>query len=272
MELADVISLSISIGMGILSIGLGIFSIWLSHRFAEQSSQVLSNLKETAIEIRTLTAGVLTNQDHFSSKMLDSIINKNSYGVDTDLIQTESQKLFESRLQEIELKINVQIEDTVNKFIKTSANDTSELRTVIESIKGDINSLVNTAKIATNPTEIPHRLKKIMKDWIDFPALIILIELIIENYVKTEDGVRQYAPKYNLPNGWEGGVDGLIESGVLRGTREAFSVEAEYMVPLNMWLSMNKTQIENIKNLYEYDGSSTSPLEEARKISATIAF
>ena len=45
MSTIDAVTLGISIGLSILSVGIGVFAIWLSYKFADNSSKALEYSK-----------------------------------------------------------------------------------------------------------------------------------------------------------------------------------------------------------------------------------
>jgi len=75
MNTSEMGNLILTIILGLLSIGLGIFAIWLSLRFNEKSTEALNAIKDLTNEIRTLSDVNLSQQQNFSSKMLDSILS-----------------------------------------------------------------------------------------------------------------------------------------------------------------------------------------------------
>lgn len=100
MEAFDSINLAITIGLGVLSLGLSVFAIWLSLRFSDRSDKALDSVKELTNDIRSMMEVSLTHQKDFSSKMLDSILEQNQYGLPKNSDENDKSASIESLVQE----------------------------------------------------------------------------------------------------------------------------------------------------------------------------
>lgn len=250
MSIAEAISLGITIGLGIVSIALGVFAIWLSHRFARESSTSLSVLRDVAGEIRALTETGLSHQSKFSTKMLDSILERSPYGESLKPGSEESAKLIEEAirrpLKEVETRITRDLEKKMQKALGDVVASPEVISDLIKEIRGDINSIVDTASDISSSVMLPPKLREKIKEWKTHPAYIFLIALIIRENATSEDDIKEDAPIYNLPEGWDFAIESLLEEGILNGSQNKFNVADKYIVPLKLWLARNSELIESL--------------------------
>jgi len=250
MTIAEAISLGITIGLGIVSIALGVFAIWLSHRFARESTTSLSVLRDVAGEIRALTETGLSHQSKFSTKMLDSILERSPYGESLKPGPEDSAKFIKEAihrpLKELETRITHDLEKKMQKILGAAVARPEVISELIKEIRGDINSLIERASDVSSSVILPQKLREKIKEWKTHPAYIFLIALIIRENATSEDDIKEAVPKYNLTKGWDFAIESLLKEGILNGSQNEFNVADEYINPLKLWLARNSELIESL--------------------------
>ena len=254
MTVADGISLGITIGLGIVSIILGIFAIWLSHRFAQESTTALSKLKDVSTEIKVLSESGQSHQDKFSSKMLDTIIERSSFGSNMTQPLSDSSELFKEMirgpLEEIEARITNSLESRLKGLIESSTSDKSSLLKIADEIKHDLRSMVNEASNLIEDTKMPIGLKQVAKKWKDLVGFPVLIALIVNEDASSLKDIEKASSKYNLPKDYMEGLNILIKDNILEGNLDSFSIVPEYKKPLKFWVVKNEQSINALVEVY----------------------
>ncbi len=250
MSVADGIALGITIGLGVVSIILSIFAIWLSHRFSQQSGTSLSMVQDLVSEIRILTKFGLSQQECFTSKMLDSILSQGPYQPGLPVTQNNSSdqlsSLIKKRLEETEKRISQSVEKQVRALAKARTGDTGQFEKAIEAIRADIASLRETASSVTAEVSLPSELLEKISKWKRAPGLPVLLSLIINETARSSKNVEDNAKTYNLPNGWEAGIDQLLKAGILEGDAKSFKIAPKYEVSLASLIARNTPVIQRL--------------------------
>ena len=113
MTTTDIVNLALNIGLGITSLILSIFAIWLSLRFNDSSNAALDSVKELTREIKTNVQIGLSQQNQFSTKMLDSIIEQNRFGrpeLTAPQSKSELENVIRKSLENAEQNITLAVE------------------------------------------------------------------------------------------------------------------------------------------------------------------
>lgn len=82
------------------------------------------------------------------------------------------------------------------------------------------------------------------------PAHYLILDAVQRRSVRNIEKLRQEADRYNLPQGWEKGVDNLLSVGLLVGGPEALSVNPRYAKPLYSWLRKNEPTLRALASHY----------------------
>lgn len=242
MNNSEAISLGITIGLGILSVGVSIFAVWLSSRYESKSSAALDAIKGLASETRILIDASLSQQKDFSGKMLDSILSKNQYGSPQETADdTNVEASIRAALVESEKRIANKVEAQV-RALADRTGDQGNLTTAIASIREDIASLAeNAAKKASETLSLPLILRDELVAHRVFPARIVLLSAIARENLHSVKAIDDVADKYGLPAGRSTPIQAWLNSGILEGSPDNFSIKEELRGPLMHWVERNRT-------------------------------
>ena len=237
MNAFEIISLALNIGLGLVSLILGIFVVWLSLRFNDASNAALDAVKDLAREIKTLVQISLSQQTDFSTKMLDSIIEQNRFGrPETIPAQTTPSSLetfIRSSLENAERSITASVERKVRELVKEGSSDPQSVEAGIETIRSDIRKFSEGVQEGTSVREALRRFQAL-------PAHYVLLAAITRSQAKSIGDIEKAVQKYHVPNdGWEGGLDNLIESGLVRENLSEFEVPPEKLPVITAWVDQN---------------------------------
>jgi hypothetical protein len=249
MELVDAINFGITIGLGVLSLGVSILSVILAIHYANESNDAFEKINSLTNEIKLLSSETFTNQQKYSDKMLDTIIQQSKYGIKNE---DDSSKTSDTTLKIIADGIK---EDLENKIDSKIAEATKGLKLSAE-IKNDItknirNTRVNYDKIRKR-IELPENIKRALISLQEYPAHYILIRGIVLSNSTSLDELRKHVESFQIPDGWDSGpIDKLIELGILIGSSEKFSIAQEIATPLQFWVERNENAFKKILRIYD---------------------
>jgi hypothetical protein len=262
---AETASLVITATLGVLAIGLSIFTMVLSWKFNDRSFQALDAVKSLVTEIRSLMDSTVKQQKDFSSRMLDSILEKGPYGHEHDLPAEEKGKtaveqVIKSQLEVAEKRIVDSVEEKMRSIIPTDKTDSEAVKTALDSIREDISSLANrAATTASSSTILPEDLKQKLMKWQEFPAHYLLLAAIIKENARTEKELLPHVKKYAIPQPMNEGFHNLLESGILEGSQTAFEVKPELKTQLAGWLDRNWSILTKIMEITTTGGKERRP-------------
>lgn len=275
METFDNINLAITIALGILSLGLSAFAIWLSMKFSDRSDQALESVKALTNDIRSMMEVSLTHQRDFSSKMLDSILEQNQYGLPRDKGQMEQsavvENIIQARLKESESRIANILEEKIIQLTPPANRDSEEVKQALLDIRSELGKYSNTVAKVSTDLALPSRVRNGLISLKEFPAHYVIVAAIVRSSVESLEGLSAVASEYNLPEGFEGGLDNLIREGVVSGSIGNFHIEEEHQAPLSAWVARNWRTIKKLIDHFptkEEDG--VEPFE--RELAEEIVF
>ncbi len=266
MELKDAINLGITIGLGILSLGLGIMSIWLSIYFARESGRAFEKINQLTNDIKMLTNNTLTNQQKYSDKMLDTIIEQSKYGT------TQAQP--DSRTPDLTLKlIAEEIKDDLGRKINSKLDEVSKSMQLSQEVRTNISKSIKGTEVSYDEIQkkidFPDEIRTALESLKTHPAHYILLRGIILSGATSEKELDNRVSEYQIPSGWDNGViDKLISLGILAGTSEKFSIPKNLVVPFNVWLEKNALSFGKILQIYK-NKTKTTVTEEEVEIART---
>jgi hypothetical protein len=254
METPEYISLGITIGLGLLSIGLAIFSIWISCRFSSSSSIALDGIKELARETRILIEASLSQQKDFSSRMLDSILEQNRYGPEKIVKYSPPGKpiedIIKERLRESEAIIASKVEGNVRQLVSKSAISPEQLNIALDAIRSEIGQLTGVASEISSVIQLPEPLRSALETFRKLPAHFVVLAAIIRSGAKTIDDIKKVESKFKIPEGYERGIENLLEKGLLESTKDGFKIPDAYNKPLEVWINRNWGLLSQLMNVY----------------------
>ena len=253
MDNIDIISLAISIGLGLLSIGVAAFAIWLSLRFNDRSTDALDSVKVLSNEIRAMTEVSLTHQKDFSSKMLDSLLEQSQYGR-PEPASDESPHLLEEmirkRLEEAEATIAGTIEESIRRLVRAEDVDAQQTQDAIEAIKQEISRLSTTAQEVSTEALLPIAIRDRLERYKDYPAHYVVIVGILRSGATSLSDLERVRNQYHLPDGFDGGVRNLIRDHLLEGDVESFSLFEDSRAALTKWVDRNSPHLARLIDYY----------------------
>jgi hypothetical protein len=242
MSATEAVSLAITIALGILSIGLGLFAIWFSYRLNESSASSLQAIRDLSSEIRALVQANLNQQEGFSAKMLDSILESGKYGKGQPPPPSESaliENTIRASLDEAEQRIADAVEVSLRRNLGKGKRDPTSLNRAIEEIRADIRRLSEVAPTLSASLSLPPTAEAALRRFQQFPAHYVVLAAIVRSGAKSEDELRAVAEEYNIPEGWEEGVQNLAEQGLLTRKNGTFEVPEAMKSPLAVWVDRN---------------------------------
>jgi hypothetical protein len=265
MTTPDIINLSISIGLGIISLVLGVFAIWLSFKFNQASTKALDTIRDLAGEVRVLVQANLHQQTDFSTKMLDSIIEQNRFGQIAEVDELPRPEVLEDvirqRLEVAEAKITLAVENTVQRLVKHQSQNPESLKLALESIRSDIQQLTKTASTISAEIQLSPSTQAALKKYRKYPAHYVVLAGILRTGATSIDHLLATAVEYSFPAGWQGGVQHFIEDGLLVGERENFKVSESDQPALAAWIDRNWPAISKLTAIYaESDRVQSNPV------------
>jgi hypothetical protein len=272
MSNVDLTSFLATIITGVASVVLGIFAIWLSKHFDQKSSAALMSIQELATEIRSLVEVSVSQQEGFSSKMLDSILARDMYGVATEENIFEKKNTYENslrkELKENEKKILLQVEEKIRDYVKNPSNLQGTLDLLRTEIRGLTEQAVTTISASTKlPSEVIRALEKCK----EYPAHYILLMAIIKEGLTSVEQMESLVDKYHFLKNWERGVLNLLKSNIIQGDTDHFIVPNEYKGALESWIDINWEVLMRLMEIYK-DKTVMGVTEEERAIANHIEF
>lgn len=268
MEITDVITFTIGVSLGLISIVLGVFAIWFSHKLSESSSAALESVKDLARETKILVDASLSQQKDFSTKMLDSILQQNKFGStgverpaenlmdSTSAFTTEVAKILEI----FEQNISDSIERTVKSYGVSNPDGQVELKEALAAIKSDIGKLSQAAPVISSVVAESEVLRQSLQSFREHPAHYLVLSGVINGGMTDYEDKQQVAKEYSFPNGWEDGIENLINKGVLESTGDGgFQVPDAYKGYLEEWVQRNNLQLTRLRTLYKRKKSRGAP-------------
>lgn len=275
MNYVDIISLAISIGLGLLSIGLAAFAIWLSLRFNDRSTDALASVKELSNDIRAMMEVSLTHQKDFSSKMLDSILEQSKYG-QLKPAPGESPHVLEmvihERLEQAEASIKGTVEDSIRRLVQEQAVDPQQTQEAIDAIKQDISRLSATAREASTEAVLPIAIRDRLERFKDYPAHYVVIAAILQTGATSLADLEAVRDKFHLPESLDEGVEHLINDHILEGELEGFSIAEDNKGALKSWLDLNSRHIARLIDHYSARSEDIGVGEPERMIARELTF
>lgn len=262
MTTVDLITFTFSIITGAVSITLGVLAIWLSLTQNKQAQSSLDKVKELTSEIRSLVDVGIKQQDKFSSKMLDSILNEDNYGlsVDENYFGEYIEKTVRNKMEQSEKEMLDLVE---NKIQNISKDDDSDVKESVEELRSTLKILTNkTIEEVSQSVKLPNELKSKLKSFLDYPAHYILILIIIKENISTIEEIDQINNKYGIPDRYEGGIKNLLEKDILSGDIDSFKINSEYEPFIRHWIYNNKNILNRIIKLYKNKDKVASSTEE----------
>ena len=268
LDMVNIISLSATIGLGVLSIGIGGFAIWLSKRFEERASGALEAIRDLARETRLLVDVAVGQQRDFSTKMLDSILSRDPYGPSNQSMnndQSSIEGLVKKQLAETEQRIGGTIEQAIRKL--PGQTDPIKLEQAIASVREGISRLTDMAAArAASPSPIPKEFIPIFKKWQEFPAHFVLLYAIAKENCRSIEDVNGITDRYSFPSPFESGLVNLFEEKVLIGTLDRFEISPTLRELLPPWLQANREIIDELQNIYRKSKKKTEMIDDVQKV------
>lgn len=255
METFDIVNLAITIGLGILSLGLGIFSIWLSLKFNDKSNEALNSVKDLSNELKSLMDVSLTHQKDFSSKMLDSILDKNQYGVSSDEVQQDQsltvvENILNTKLAETEMHLSEMVEKKIKSLSSQNLPNDVAIEKAIRDIKNEIQTISKTVVDVSSSFKLPKALRGKMLKWKEYPAHYVVLACIIKENVTSLEELENYKSDYHLPGNYETGLQNLIDSEIIDGSLNKFTILDEDKAHLSVWVERNWLLLKKFINHY----------------------
>ncbi|ORE85952.1 hypothetical protein ATO7_11683 [Oceanococcus atlanticus] len=271
----EIVNFSVSIALGLLSIGLAGFAVWLSLRFDDRSSKALESIRQISSKIQTSSEVSLEHQKEFSSKMLDSLLDKNQYGSveggDSPVQSAEKlEKLINARLEVAETTIGDSIAAQVRSLQSENGANSKEIAEAISSIREQVSRLGDAAREASSEAILPIAIGSRLKEFLDFPAHFLLLQAIVETGASSTEELDKLQEKYHLPTGFEDGVENLLKEGLLVGSLEHFRLPSGAQQSLIEWVQRNEPKLRMLQSRYKDKTSivvDEGELEIARNLS-----
>lgn len=251
MTTGQIISLSVTIGLGVIAIILAAFAIWLSVKFNQQASLVLTKIKESEAEIRSLVDIGLSHQKDFSDKMLDHLINREPYrdyhdwkspgkaALTTEELKDQFKKIETDIIRNIEQKLQLLMKDKV-----IDKDGMADIRRIIES---EIRTTSKeTPSLMTKKSILPNWLREKLMEWRTAPEYYPLIIAIVEENVKTLQELEKCRSRYNFPKDYEFGIRDLLDAKIISGSNKKFHIEADNRKLLAAWIDYNSITLHEI--------------------------
>ena len=223
-------------------------------RFAEQSAQALGDMKSLVTEIRSLTSSSLDQQKTFSSKMLESILERGPYGA----VETprpggdEVQELVREELRSVESRIASEVEDRVRELVGPAAS-MSELESALGDIRQEIAQLTVSAAETVSSSFLPPLLSGTLREWRDYPAFYLLLHPIVDGAAGTLEDLEAPYEDWGIAAGRKSGLGDLRKRGILLESENELTVHEAYLQPLRIWFAANAEAIQGLKDRYLKD-------------------
>lgn len=261
MTTTDIVNLALNIGLGVVSLILSIFAIWLSLRFNDSSNSALDAIKELAREIKTVVEIGLSQQNQFSTKMLDSIIEQSRFGrpeLTTAQSKSELENVILKSLENAEQNITLSVEKKVRELIATGISDPHTIEAGINEIRTNIQEFSGLIKDQSTVVEA-------LRSYREFPAYYVLLSAIIKSGAHSKKELKRVESEYSIPRGWESAIPRLIENGLLQGTANGFRISKENQKILTDWVNANWEVITRLMECYTNDGETAASPIRAQK-------
>lgn len=251
-DLLNVIGVTATVSLGILSIGLGAFAIWLSKRFDERSSAALEAIRDLARETRALVDVAVGQQREFSTKMLGSILSPDPYGtapLPGGVGQPALEELVRRQLAETEQRIGAAIEQTIRKL--PGQTDPKRLEEALASVREGISRLADAAASrAASPVTLPKEVAETLKEWRSYPAHFVLLNAIVTEGCRSSEDVEKVSERYGVPTPFDPGLENLLARGILVGNASGFEVAPGLREVLSAWLAANRSGLDELVAYY----------------------
>lgn len=275
MSTAEGIEFGISLAVGLLSLGLGVFAIWLSLRLSRSSTEALDSVRDLSNETRTLVQSSLDHQRGFSSKMLDSILEQNKFGRARGGADAggagELAAIVRQQLQDTERKIVSSVEHTVKQLARAGDIDESRLQSALQIIRGDIEKVAATASQAYEAMALPEDLKAGLVRFRNYPAHYLVLQAIADSGASTNAELAKQQSRFRFPKGWEGGLQNLVQAGILEEDGAGFRIPERYLAALRLWIERNRVLLRRLADKTSADNAGSVTPEESA-IGHSMAF
>lgn len=272
MTTVEVASFAVTVGLGVIAIVLAVFSIVLSWKFNDRSTDSLDKVGSLTTEIRSLIDATVVQQKDFSSRMLDSILEKGPYGRDRAVVSIDKdtralEEIVRHQLEETEKRIANEVESKIRSFVLTNKTDPIAIQQVLASIRAEIKSLASqAATTASSSALVSESMKKKLMEWKDLPSHYQVIAAIVKENVTSEEQLRKHMSKYNIPEPIKHGLDNLLQAGILCGTLESFEISPQFKTFLPDWVNRNWSTINKIIGIMSAaDLSEKGPVKKSIK-------
>jgi hypothetical protein len=166
--------------------------------------------------------------------MLDSIISRDQYGnVSEGVEQSQDPLSVEETIRQQLGDMEERIADTIEAKVRTLSSSRSEdpavLQDTLESIRPEIKTLTdNAASSVASYISLPSALQKALIQRKDFHAHYVLLAAISKEGVHSIDELKRVQHKYNISEPLESGLDNLLESPILEGSKDNFHIATEF--------------------------------------------
>lgn len=271
---AEVISLAISVGLGILSIGLALFAIWLSRGFNDRSTAALESVKELANDIRVKTEITLTHQQDFSGRLLDTVLDQYGRPLQQAKDQTPGavEELIRERLEEVEKTIAGTIEESVRQLVHAADTDPQVTQETIDEIREEISRLSTTAQEISTEAVLPIAIRERLMSYQDIPAYYTLLAGIAKSGATSPSDLESAQEQYHFPAGYQSAVGNLVYKRLLAGDSQHFSLPEDSRDAILAWVDKNWTTLSELSKLYERDPANQNSEQETRQIVQKLEF
>ena len=248
----DAVTIS-SVALGVVSIFISGFAIWLSLQFNDRSAKALEAISNLASDIRSMTEVSLTHQKDFSSKMLDSLIEMNTYGrpfpgADAPTVRS-LEDIVSRRIGEQTQTLADTVQMAMEKITQTQPAPV-DLEAEIQAITQEFRKLIDPSRDGEKASPLTAEQSQALKSFIAHPAHYVLLTAVLMSEAHSIDDLRKVADRYHVPSGYEGGILHLIEKGFLKGRAESFSISPELRAPLTTWVEKNLPTLTKLMSYY----------------------
>jgi hypothetical protein len=247
----EMISLYLSVISLVATIILGILAIKISKNIDLKSSHEIEIIKQSAKNTEEnikQNLNILFNHIlQTDTKVLDSFLAKINSQENNDTKKDENLEL---------IKDKQQITSDEIKEIKRST--ISEVKSLLTEAKkddlgteGTADNKRSRANLSVNEIAATSALNSTLMQLQKTPAYYVILAVIIKeniNSLHVLEGVRK---KYNLPYGWESGIEHLLKTGIINGTKSHFEVQADYLPNLKDWIIKNSNIINKLIEYYK---------------------
>ncbi len=233
----DIVALVVTVVLGVLSLVLAYMVFRLSQGFELKADSALQRIETLSVDVRQMIASGLVGQTELSNKMLDSILS-GAYGQplghsptsvsEQDMTMAAITKLLDERLPV----------------------DTLPTAEEVRELKDDVRRLARTPSRQAVGV-VSDRLYRKISNFSRYPGFVVLLASILDREARSLSDVHRHQREDHVPSGVDGGVERLLEDGILVGDEDSFTVNPEFEGELRAFIEVNQPIVDELKSYYE---------------------